>query len=237
MDDVIVEFGGRRFDGRSHSDSNWWFTRDGLDGWYDPAENRYEDEPIPGADGAFDPVDVYVGARRFTFRGRNKASTEGHADREVRTWAAALVKSTDLGSASTPTAAGCTSDARRSAAGPSSDASPTSSPSSRSSSGRRTPASTACSRTLPVELSPQHPADSRSQSSTERSTSTPPASSISRRVPDRQSRHRAILARLPRERSDRRLHRHSESPRWSTRERRPHGSSSCSRRTREDGRC
>lgn len=94
---VIVEVGGRRFRAVNRHPSGWWIHTEGLDAWWDSPDTRFDEDLIPGQHGAFDPDEVLLGARSFPFIGRHEASSAAWAEREVRTWAAALAPQTDLG--------------------------------------------------------------------------------------------------------------------------------------------
>jgi len=93
---VIVEIAGRRFMSHDRDPAGWWIQREGLTEWWDSPETRFEDTPIPGQHGSFDPDDVLIAARTFPFIGRHRAVTFEWADREVRTWAAGLAARRDV---------------------------------------------------------------------------------------------------------------------------------------------
>lgn len=93
---TVVMVAGRRFRAVDRHPSGWWIRTDGLDEWWDSPENRYDDEPIPGQHGSFDPDEVLMAARAFSFIGRHEASSAEWAEREVRTWAAGLAALPDI---------------------------------------------------------------------------------------------------------------------------------------------
>lgn len=96
MDSLMVEVGGRRFSGGA--DGHMWLLPDALlEGWWDSPETLFDDDPIPGQDGSFDPEDVTLGPRRVNFNALIESSTSEWAEHDVRTWAAALAKQTDIG--------------------------------------------------------------------------------------------------------------------------------------------
>lgn len=95
MGTLMLEVGGRRFDGGSAGKR--WIGRDGLDGWWDGAETTFDEQSDPDGDGAYDPVTVNVGPRRVNVTLVTDASSPMWATLNHRSWAAALSKSTDLG--------------------------------------------------------------------------------------------------------------------------------------------
>lgn len=90
---IAVRVGSRIFDGSAQG--NAWIDRGGLDGWWDSAETDDDSERIPGTDGDFEGGTL-LGARRFTFRAVVDSSSTDWAELEVRPWAAALSKSSDI---------------------------------------------------------------------------------------------------------------------------------------------
>lgn len=93
MDALMVEIDGRRL----HTEPGtgmWWLTE--LEGLYDSPETRYDENLVPGEDGAFDPDEVLLGPRRVVVRGTCESSSPGWADRVARPWLTALAKKRDL---------------------------------------------------------------------------------------------------------------------------------------------
>lgn len=95
MGDLTLEVGGRRFDGSANG--NQWIGRDGLDGWWDSAETLYDEDTSDGVDGAPDPVEVSLGPKRVNVRLEIASSSPDWAETDVRDWAAALSRQTDIG--------------------------------------------------------------------------------------------------------------------------------------------
>lgn len=93
MDALMVEIDGRRLHTEPGGGS-WWLT--GLEGLYDSPGTRFDENLIPGQDGAFDPEDVLLEPRRVTIRGECEVSSRAWADNVARTWLASLAKKSDL---------------------------------------------------------------------------------------------------------------------------------------------
>ena len=97
QEEVIVEVAGRRFRAVDRHPSGWWIHTNGLDEWWDSPETRFDDDPIPGQHGSFAPDAVLMSSRMFAFTGRHESVSAEWAEREIRTWAAAIAPRLDLG--------------------------------------------------------------------------------------------------------------------------------------------
>jgi hypothetical protein len=89
----MVEIDGRRLYTEPGA-GRWWLEE--LEGFFDSPGTRFDENMIPGEDGAFDPDDVQLEPRRVVVRGTSEASSPGWADRVIRPWLASLVKKRDL---------------------------------------------------------------------------------------------------------------------------------------------
>lgn len=95
MGDLMLEVGGRRFDGAA--DGNAWIARDGLDGWWDSAETTFEEELVESGDGAFDPAEIVLGPKRVNVTLQVASSSPDWAENDTRRWASALARKQDIG--------------------------------------------------------------------------------------------------------------------------------------------
>lgn len=93
---LMIEMGGIRLYGNP-SYNGWGVLKDGIDGWWDSLDTRDEDDPVPGADGSFEPDDPLVESRTVTIRGAHVASSPEWSISQIRTALAALAKQANLG--------------------------------------------------------------------------------------------------------------------------------------------
>lgn len=95
MDALMVEIDGRRMRTEPGGPGGWWVTE--LEGFFDSPGTRFDENLIPGEDGAFDPGEILLEPRRLVVRGICEVSSGAWADRLARPWLASLVKKKDLG--------------------------------------------------------------------------------------------------------------------------------------------
>jgi hypothetical protein len=93
MDALMVEIDGRRLYTNPGAGS-WWLTE--LEGFHDSPGTRFDENLIPGEDGAFEPGEILLEPRRVVVRGTCEVSSAAWADRVTRPWLASLVKKKDL---------------------------------------------------------------------------------------------------------------------------------------------
>lgn len=93
MDALMVEIDGRRLHTEPGGGS-WWLT--GLEGLYDSPGTRFEENLIPGQNGAFHPEDILLEPRRLTVRGECEVSSRSWADNVARTWLSSLAGKSDI---------------------------------------------------------------------------------------------------------------------------------------------
>lgn len=93
MDGLMVEINGRRLHTVPGGDS-WWLTE--MEGFFDSPGTRFDENLIPGGDGAFDPDEVLMEPRRPVLRGACEVSTPGWADTVARPWLASLARMDDV---------------------------------------------------------------------------------------------------------------------------------------------
>ncbi|WP_336630030.1 MULTISPECIES: hypothetical protein [unclassified Microbacterium] len=92
--EVKVEIAGRTMYGERVE--GWGLLPDSLAGWWDSLESRFDEDVIPGADGAFDVDEVLTAPRRVTVTGVVTSTSADWSIAEVRAWLASLVKIPDL---------------------------------------------------------------------------------------------------------------------------------------------
>lgn len=90
---TLVRFGGREFTG---GEGDWWIVQDGLTGWSEAPDPRFQLQPIPNQDGGFPVVEDYVNPRTVTVIGRCRVDTQSDGPGTVEPWVNGLTKRSDL---------------------------------------------------------------------------------------------------------------------------------------------